>query len=266
MKARRGSTSAWPRISTASAKKSSRWTHSASRRADGMRPLTPSRKGRGRRSSQQSRIQGTHRLSADGTGDLWCPAGRGAGAGDRADRSRSSLRAGQRHARAAPARTSLALTWWPLPTTPARPRRRAHYSGGWRVGDRCHEDGGPVPGNDASGPAQLDAYRRRSCRGKDLFSQCAAAVRRHLDPRAALRDVGVRPEQLARIAEWSMHDRWARSTGRPMCARCSTLSGSAQSEVRSLSSFISSSRRNGFRKIETFGLSWNLATPSARRR
>ena len=73
-----------------------------------------------------------------------------------------------------------------------------------------------------------------------------------------LRDVGVKPEQLDRIAEESMHDRWVHTNprkiaGRRLCARCSMRRGErAQSAVSSVSSLISSSRRNGLRRIETF--------------
>ena len=52
------------------------------------------------------------------------------------------------------------------------------------------------------------------------------------------------------------------------CARAARrgLVRRAQSAVRSVSSFISSSRRNGLRRTDTSGWSWNFATPSASRR
>ena len=79
-----------------------------------------------------------------------------------------------------------------------------------------------------------------------------------------LRDVGVKTEQLDRIAEESMHDRWVHTNPRKIdgpsdCARaagCGVVSRpGGQSAVRSVSSLISSSRRNGLRRTETFWLS-----------
>ena len=73
-----------------------------------------------------------------------------------------------------------------------------------------------------------DALGRPGAKAADAV----AALVADLGLPGTLRDVGVKAEQLDRIAEESMHDRWVHTNprkiaGRRMCARCSTRPGEA---------------------------------------
>ena len=120
----------------------------------------------------------------------------------------------------------------------------------------------PGLGERGAGPAGRSSRRRggRSGRGSRPAGPAArcrgeARTARSRSPRNRCTTAGCIPTR-------------ARSVARPMCARCSTRPGDAatQSAASSRNRLMSSSRRNGLRRIETFGFSWNFATPSARRR
>ena len=88
-----------------------------------------------------------------------------------------------------------------------------------------------------------------------------------------LRDVGVKAEQLDRIAEESMHDRWVHTNPRKIdgpggCARTARRGLVNRVSPRSVCSTARSARRGGTACAgpTTSGFSWNFATPSASRR